>query len=104
MKKLLLTVTATALALSFGASAYAQDIKPRLIRFGYGLNEDSNQGRAARFFAEEVAKRSDGKLKTGASLAGHASHWLVDRMRGRNPALDFQERFPLGVGFGSRMR
>ena len=63
MKKLLLTVTATALALSFGASAYAQDIKPRLIRFGYGLNEDSNQGRAARFFAEEVAKRSDGKLK-----------------------------------------
>lgn len=73
MKKLLLTVTATALALSFGASAYAQDIKPRLIRFGYGLNEDSNQGRAARFFAEEVAKRSDGKLKVrsfGAATLG----------------------------------
>jgi tripartite ATP-independent transporter DctP family solute receptor len=73
MKKLLLTVTATALALSFGASAYAQDIKPRLIRFGYGLNEDSNQGRAARLFAEEVAKRSDGKLKVrtfGAATLG----------------------------------
>lgn len=73
MKKLLLTVAATALALSFGASAYAQDIKPRLIRFGYGLNEDSNQGRAARFFAEEVAKRSDGKLKVrtfGAATLG----------------------------------
>ena len=28
--------------------AFAQDIKPRLIRFGYGLVEDSNQGRAVK--------------------------------------------------------
>jgi len=73
MKKLLLTVTAAALTLSFGAGAFAQDVKPRLIRFGYGLNEDSNQGRAARLFAEEVAKRSDGKLKVrtfGAATLG----------------------------------
>jgi len=34
-----------------------------MIRFGYGLNEDSNQGRAAKLLAEEVAKASGGKLK-----------------------------------------
>ncbi|GAB4064474.1 TRAP transporter substrate-binding protein [Ancylobacter sonchi] len=73
MKKLLLTAAVAALALSFGAEAYAQNIQPRLIRFGYGLNEDSNQGRAARLFAEEVAKRSGNKLKVrtfGAATLG----------------------------------
>lgn len=73
MKKLLLTAAAAALTLSFGvAQSYAQ-IQPRIIRFGYGLNEDSNQGRAARLFAEEVAKRSDGKMKVrtfGAATLG----------------------------------
>ena len=38
--------------------AFAQDIKPRLIRFGYGLNEQSNQGRAVKVFAEQVEKAS----------------------------------------------
>ncbi|HSI49616.1 MAG TPA: TRAP transporter substrate-binding protein [Ideonella sp.] len=47
-------------------AAMAQDIKPRLIRFGYGLNEQSNQGRAAKFFAEQVDKASGGKLKVRA--------------------------------------
>ena len=73
MKKWLLTAATAALTLSFGAHAYAQNIQPRLIRFGYGLNEESNQGRAARFFAEEVAKRSGGKLKVrtfGAATLG----------------------------------
>jgi len=46
--------------------ASAQDIKPRLIRFGYGLNEQSNQGRAAKVFVDEVAKRSGGKMKVRA--------------------------------------
>ncbi|MCR5869145.1 MAG: TRAP transporter substrate-binding protein [Aquincola tertiaricarbonis] len=48
------------------AIAQAQDIKPRLIRFGYGLNEQSNQGRAAKVFADEVAKRSGNKMKVRA--------------------------------------
>ena len=48
------------------ALAQAQDIKPRLIRFGYGLNEQSNQGRAAKVFADEVAKRSGGKMRVRA--------------------------------------
>jgi len=57
-----------ALAIAFAAigAAQAQDIKPRLIRFGYGLNEQSNQGRATKVFAEEVEKLSGGKMKIRA--------------------------------------
>ncbi|HMW22110.1 MAG TPA: TRAP transporter substrate-binding protein [Burkholderiaceae bacterium] len=47
-------------------AAQAQDIKPRLIRFGYGLNEQSNQGRAVKLFAEQVEKASGGKMKIRA--------------------------------------
>ncbi|MDP2257357.1 MAG: TRAP transporter substrate-binding protein [Polaromonas sp.] len=57
---------ATAAVLSASFSALAQDIKPRLIRFGYGLNEQSNQGRAAKVFAEAVEKASGGKMKVRA--------------------------------------
>jgi len=56
-------VTALALAIATFGAAHAQDIKPRLIRFGYGLNEQSNQGRATKVFAEEVDKLSGGKMK-----------------------------------------
>ena len=44
----------------------AQDIKPRLIRFGYGLNEQSNQGRATKLLADEIEKSSGGKMKLRA--------------------------------------
>lgn len=47
-------------------AAAAADFKPRLIRFGYGLNEQSNQGRAVKFFAEQVEKASGGKMKVRA--------------------------------------
>src|SRR5690349_16532068 len=68
MKFLHRTLVAAAAAATLAASfsALAQDIKPRLIRFGYGLNEQSNQGRAAKLFAEEVEKRSGGKMKVRA--------------------------------------
>lgn len=61
-------VLALAGAAVFSAAlpAIAQDIKPRLIRFGYGLNEQSNQGRAAKVFAEAVEKASGGKMKVRA--------------------------------------
>jgi tripartite ATP-independent transporter DctP family solute receptor len=53
-----------ALAVSGIAGAVqAADYKPRIIRFGYGLAEDSNQGRAVKFFADDLAKRTGGKLK-----------------------------------------
>ena len=62
------TVIAAAAAVAFSASftALAQDIKPRLIRFGYGLNEQSNQGRAAKVFAKAVEKASGGKMTVRA--------------------------------------
>ncbi len=68
-------VLAVAGAAVFSAAlpAFAQDIKPRLIRFGYGLNEQSNQGRAAKVFAEAVEKASGGKMRVrtiGASALG----------------------------------
>jgi TRAP-type transport system periplasmic protein len=47
-------------------AALAQDIKPRLIRFGYGLVENSNQGRAVKFFADHVEKASGGKMRVRA--------------------------------------
>ena len=55
-----------ALAVAAVAPAFAQDIKPRLIRFGYGLNEQSNQGRAVKVFQQEVDKLSGGKMKVRA--------------------------------------
>jgi tripartite ATP-independent transporter DctP family solute receptor len=62
-------------AVAFAAvgGALAQEIKPRLIRFGYGLNEQSNQGRATKVFAEAVEKASGGKMKiraVGAAALG----------------------------------
>ncbi len=61
-----LITTAAALALAAPFIAQAQDFKPRLIRFGYGLNEQSNQGRAAKLFAEQVEKASGGKMRVRA--------------------------------------
>lgn len=63
-RTLIAATTAALLGASF--SALAQDIKPRLIRFGYGLNEQSNQGRATKVFADAVEKASGGKMKVRA--------------------------------------
>jgi tripartite ATP-independent transporter DctP family solute receptor len=65
LRRTLIAATAAAL-LGPSLSAQAQDIKPRLIRFGYGLNEQSNQGRAAKVFADAVEKASGGKMKVRA--------------------------------------
>lgn len=64
-KLLLATGIAAALLapITAATSASAQDVKTRIIRFGYGLSENSNQGRAVKYFAEELSKRSGGKLK-----------------------------------------
>ncbi len=61
-----LVTTAAALALASPFLVQAQDFKPRLIRFGYGLNEQSNQGRAVKLFAEQVEKASGGKMRVRA--------------------------------------
>ncbi|MFN9212414.1 MAG: TRAP transporter substrate-binding protein [Betaproteobacteria bacterium] len=64
-RRTLLAATGAAV-LTAPLAGLAQDIKPRLIRFGYGLNEQSNQGRAVKFFAEQVEKNSGGKMKVRA--------------------------------------
>jgi len=64
-KQLALAAAITLATLGAGI-AQAQDIKPRLIRFGYGLNEASNQGRAAKVFTDEVAKASGNKMRVRA--------------------------------------
>jgi TRAP-type transport system periplasmic protein len=61
-----LVATSAALALAAPFLVQAQDIKPRIIRFGYGLNEQSNQGRAVKLFAEQVEKASGGKMRVRA--------------------------------------
>jgi tripartite ATP-independent transporter DctP family solute receptor len=65
--KPLRTVATTLAAMAVGAAVFtasvqAAEYSPRIIRFGYGLVEQSNQGRAARFFAEDLSKRTGGKL------------------------------------------
>ncbi|WP_342616264.1 TRAP transporter substrate-binding protein [Rhodoferax sp. GW822-FHT02A01] len=62
MKKIAKLVLATAIAASC-ASAFAADFQTRIIRFGYGLAEDSNQGRAVKAFAEDLSKRTGGKFR-----------------------------------------
>ena len=61
-----LTVALLGTALTSTFAVHAQDVKPRLIRFGYGLNEQSNQGRAVKVFADAVEKMSEGKMKVRA--------------------------------------
>jgi len=58
-------------ALAAAGAVQAQDFKPRLVRFGYGLVDQSNQGRAVRYFAQEVEKATGGKMKIRA--IGNAS-------------------------------
>jgi tripartite ATP-independent transporter DctP family solute receptor len=62
MKRMLNTLLAAA-ALAFAVAAPAADFSPRIVRFGYGLAEDSNQGRAVAFFAEDLSKRTGGKVR-----------------------------------------
>jgi tripartite ATP-independent transporter DctP family solute receptor len=66
LRRTFVTAALAAGVLGAPVAAFAQDIKPRLIRFGYGLVENSNQGRAVRFFAEQVEKASGGKMRVRA--------------------------------------
>jgi TRAP-type transport system periplasmic protein len=64
-------LAATLMLLS--SSVFAQSENPRIIRYGYGLAEQTNQGRAVKVFADLVEKNSNGKMKvqaTGAAALG----------------------------------
>ncbi|MBF6616374.1 MAG: TRAP transporter substrate-binding protein [Candidimonas sp.] len=63
IKKIL---TMTVIAAAFGLSTFsagAQDIKERTARFGHGMADDHPAGLAAKQFAQELNKATDGKMK-----------------------------------------
>lgn len=60
MKLRSLALTATMLA-AFTGSALAQ-VKEHVFKFGIGLNEDHPQALAVKYFAEQLAAKSGGKL------------------------------------------
>ncbi len=62
--KLNFKIIATLAMACVSAGALSADFQPRIIRFGYGLTEDSNQGRAVKFFNEDLAKRTGGQMKS----------------------------------------
>jgi len=53
--------------------------QPRIIRFGYGLDEESHQGRAVRLFAQDLADRTGGRLKV--KEVGNARFGSDDQMQ-----------------------
>ncbi|MBE7941422.1 MULTISPECIES: TRAP transporter substrate-binding protein [Ramlibacter] len=81
MKKFTLKHLVAALAVGVASlAAHAADLRPHIVRFGYGLAEDSNQGRAAKFLAEDLAKRTGGKFR----MKGFASASLGNDMQMQN--------------------
>jgi TRAP-type transport system periplasmic protein len=93
MKKLFSTIAFALVAagVTTGA-AQAADYKPRIIRFGYGLAEDSNQGRAAKFFAEDLSKRTGGKMK----MKGFASASLGSDTQMQNALIGGAQEMMVG--------
>lgn len=63
-----------------GIAAHAADLRPHIVRFGYGLAEDSNQGRAAKFLVDDLAKRTGGKFR----MKGFASAALGSDIQMQN--------------------
>jgi tripartite ATP-independent transporter DctP family solute receptor len=63
MKNIIKSLFVLSAFAGIAASSVAADFQPRIVRFGYGLAEESNQGRAAKFFADDLAKRTGGKFK-----------------------------------------
>jgi hypothetical protein len=81
MKNIIKSLFVLSAFAGIAASSVAADYQPRIIRFGYGLADDSNQGRAARFFAEDLAKRTGGKFK----MKGFANASLGSDRKCRTP-------------------
>src|SRR3546814_7119345 len=79
MKLKALLLAASLLAGSHALTAQAADIQSRLIRFGYGLNQDSNQGPPARAFADQVGRCSGGRRKVRA--IGEAARGQAKKMQ-----------------------
>ena len=75
----LMSVFVGATALTAAPAAEAANYNMHIIRFGYGLATDSTQGRAAQFFAQDLSKRTGGKLNM--KTFGNASLGSDDQMQ-----------------------
>jgi tripartite ATP-independent transporter DctP family solute receptor len=97
---------AAAMALGLASpSVMAKDINSRIIRFGYGLADSSPSGHAVRFFAEEVGKLSDGKMKVKTYGNGSlgSDEQMQNALIGGSQELTFVSTAPLAglvKGFG----
>src|SRR3546814_18334869 len=83
----------------------AKDINSQIIRFGYGLADSSPSGHAVRFFAEEVGKLSDGKMKVKTYGNGSlgSDEQMQNALIGGSQEITFVSTAPLAglvKGFG----
>lgn len=101
-------VVGLAAAMALGLASHdvmAKDINSRIIRFGYGLADSSPAGHAVRFFAEEVGKLSDGKMKVKTYGNGSlgSDEQMQNALIGGSQELTFVSTAPLAgmvKGFG----
>ncbi|WP_439650419.1 TRAP transporter substrate-binding protein [Pollutimonas nitritireducens] len=96
-KNMVVGFTAVA-ALGLSAqSVMAQDIKNRIIRFGYGLADDSPTGKATRHFAEQVGRLSGGKMnvKTYGNGSLGSDEQMQNALIGGSQEMTFVSTAPL---------
>lgn len=102
------SVLGLAAAMTLGlasTSVMAKDINSRIIRFGYGLADSSPSGHAVRFFADEVSKLSDGKMKVKTYGNGSlgSDEQMQNALIGGSQEITFVSTAPLAglvKGFG----
>lgn len=97
LKRLAVGFTAAA-ALSLASHvAVAQDVQKRIIRFGYGLAEDSPTGKATRYFSDKVKELSDGKLdvRTYGNGALGSDEQMQNALIGGSQEMTFVSTAPL---------
>ncbi|HUG56799.1 MAG TPA: TRAP transporter substrate-binding protein [Candidimonas sp.] len=75
----------------------AKDIKTRIVRFGYGLAEESPSGKATRYFSDEVKRLSDGKInvKTYGNGALGSDEQMQNALIGGSQEMTFVSTAPL---------
>ncbi|WP_353150071.1 TRAP transporter substrate-binding protein [Pollutimonas bauzanensis] len=75
----------------------AKDIKTRVVRFGYGLADESPTGKATRYFAEQVKQLSDGKInvKTYGNGALGSDEQMQNALIGGSQEMTFVSTAPL---------
>lgn len=96
-KSVVLGFTAVAALGLSSQAAMAKDIKTRIVRFGYGLAEDSPTGKATRHFADEVKRLSDGKIqvKTYGNGALGSDEQMQNALIGGSQEMTFVSTAPL---------